>query len=81
MNDLMELFKEGNLVVECRDEEKYLKFMEKCNEHSLYWCLLSDAKTLEYDECDCCIRYDGKHLVHSTKNWYQEKGYQIITFE
>ena len=81
MNKMIEKFKNGEFVVNCRIEDQARKFVDICYDNGIEWCNGSKTDTHWYFYGnEICYRGDGYRLLCSNVEWY--KGYwQIITFD
>ena len=68
MNDLIEIFKTGQLVVVCKTEEDYNKFMELCFKNNITW---HGRAKVDYSDYYNCVRFDGSHLLKGSYHFYK----------
>ena len=82
MEKMIERFKNGEFVVNCRTEDQAKKFIEICYDNGIEWYSLINEKTTDWSsyEEETCYRGEGCRLNYGYEDWYKGE-YEIITFE
>lgn len=82
--NLIEIIKQGKVVVHCDTEEKAMVLLEELDKCGVCWCggmRIGSYTYWDYDEEDTCYHIDDDSLVHSSKDFYMRHNYRIIEFE
>lgn len=83
MNRMIENFKNGEFVVNCRTEDQAKKFVKICYDNGIEWFDPDDHKSETYWDCygyEICYRADDYDLCCASIEWYNGE-WQIITFD
>lgn len=80
--NILEMFKTGQVVVNCRTQKEAEKFIDWCYSNGVEWLYEDDENTefSVYKESTCYRIDDDNYLVYGSEMYYETADYEIITF-